>query len=712
MIFRQEWVGYLRENPVDRFKAKVPGCIQSDYAAAHGYGDVNYGLNFQQYKWMEDQYWVYETKLHYELKKGERAFFVTQGIDYEYDIILNDKKVINHEGMFSSVEVDITDFLTADNVLRVVIYPMPKYNNGTDVEDRCQAVDSCKPAVGYGWDWHPRLLSSGIWCDTYIETRTAEYIRDCEVFYELEKDLAAAYVHFHIDCDGAVQIKLSAPDGTVIYEGAQRDIVVQDPKLWWCNGQGEQSLYEYQVSSATNQVFGKVGFRRIRLVMNEGTWEEPAHFPKTRSAVPITIELNGRPIFAKGSNWVNPEIFNGEITSKRYGELLQLAKDANMNILRVWGGAIVNKESFFDLCDELGIMVWQEFPLACNDYAATPHYLKILEQEAVAIIKRIRRHACHVLWCGGNELFNNWSRMTDQSLALRLLNKLCYENDRDKPFMATSPLCGMSHGAYTFYCEEEGKDVFELFGSSHNTAYCEFGVPSVPDVEYIKTFIPENEIEDWENSACIEAHHGKKAWQESSWICKEILERYFGKVTTLEQAAEYSQKLQCAGYKAIFETARRQKPYCSMAINWCYCEPWKTVANNSLISYPAKLKPAYYAVQTSLQDVVASANIEKFMWKEGEMFAAELWLLNDSPYTVEDTIDAYIVIGDKEHFVMRWQTGMVVANTNKRGNILQFSLNDVGDEIFYLRLVSENGYDNTYMLKAYSKKKVIKTLNI
>ena len=133
MIFRQEWIGYVRENPNDKFKVNVPGCIQSDYAAAHEYGDVNYGMNFRQYKWMEDLYWVYETKLQYEQRKSERVFFVTKGIDYEYDIVLNGKKILNHEGMFSSVEIDITDCLTEDNLLQVIIYPMPKYNNGTGV---------------------------------------------------------------------------------------------------------------------------------------------------------------------------------------------------------------------------------------------------------------------------------------------------------------------------------------------------------------------------------------------------------------------------------------------------------------------------------------------------------------------------------------------------------------------------------------------------
>ena len=710
MIFEQNWVGYIKNEPQDKFKVKVPGCIQSDYAAAHGYGDVNYGLNFKKYRWMEDLYWVYETYLQFDQKNGERVFFVTKGIDYEYDVILNGKKLLTHEGMFSPVEVDITDFLTDDNLLQIVIYPMPKYS-GAATDDRNQAVDSCKPAVGYEWDWHPRLLTSGIWCDTYIETRTEDYIHDCEVFYTLEDDFSAAYVNFDIDCNSVVKIKLFAPNGEKIYEGSERSITVQSPELWWCSGQGEQALYSYQVCSKTHTVVGKVGFRSIRLVMNVGTWDEPLCFPKTRSAAPITIELNGRCIFAKGSNWVNAEIFNGEVTTERYRELLQLAKDANMNILRVWGGAIVNKDSFFDICDELGIMVWQEFPLACNNYIATPHYLKVLEQEATAIIKRVRRHGCHVLWCGGNELFNSWSGMTDQSLALRLLNKLCFENDRDKPFMAASPLFGMSHGSYTFYCETEDKDVFELFNSAHSTAYCEFGISSVADMEYIKTFIPEEEIKDWENSVCIEAHHGRKAWQESSWICKDVLERYFGEVTTLEQAVEYSQKLQCVGYKAIFEAARRQKPYCSMAINWCYCEPWKTVANNSLISYPARPKPAYYAVQTSLKNVLASANIKKFMWTKGEIFQAELWLLNDSVHEVEDTIDAYIVVDGEEHFVMRWNTGKVAANTNKRGNILQFPLSGVTEDLLYLKLVSAKGNDNEYMLKMTSKKKNLRRFN-
>ena len=139
------------------------------------------------------------------------------------------------------------------------------------------------------------------------------------------------------------------------------------------------------------------------------------------SVAPAQIELNGRKIFAKGSNWVNPEIFPGTITEKRYEELLSLALQAHFNMLRSWGGGIINKDAFFELCDRMGILVWQEFPLACNCYPDTSRYLKVLEQEATSIIRRLRKHACLAIWCGGNELFNNWSGMTSQSLPLRLL---------------------------------------------------------------------------------------------------------------------------------------------------------------------------------------------------------------------------------------------------------------------------------------------------
>lgn len=223
------------------------------------------------------------------------------------------------------------------------------------------------------------------------------------------------------------------------------------------------------------------------------------------------MTLNNVPVFCKGSNWVNPEVFPGTIRKETYQPLLQLAKDAHMNLLRVWGGGIVNKDSFFDLCDEMGLMVWQEFPLACNQYRGTKSYLAVLEQEARAVIRRLRGRASLALWCGGNELFNSWSKMTDQSAALRLLNKVCYELDPQRPFLATSPLMGMAHGCYLFRYPD-GREVYQAMAEAHYTAYTEFGVPSLSNLDCcLKISEKDNLFPLLENELTI-SHHAFRSW--------------------------------------------------------------------------------------------------------------------------------------------------------------------------------------------------------
>ncbi len=141
----------------------------------------------------------------------------------------------------------------------------------------------------------------------------------------------------------------------------------------------ESDPYTWIMESEHDKKSGKIGFRRGRLLMNEGSWEEPSFFPKSRSDAPATFELNGRKIFLKGSNYVTPDIFTGRVTKEKYRQQIELAKDAHMNVFRCWGGCGCQKDEFYDLCDELGIMVWVEFPLACNLYAETDDYLKRLK---------------------------------------------------------------------------------------------------------------------------------------------------------------------------------------------------------------------------------------------------------------------------------------------------------------------------------------------
>lgn len=708
MIYLQNWQGARIHEGItsEWFPVTVPGNIQEAYGAAMGFPDVNFGDNCKLYEALEDDGWLYRAQISCDVEPGQRVFFVTKGIEYEYEVRLGGKRLAYHEGMFSPLELDITEELENSRTLEIYIYPHPK-REGADV-CRDQADQSCKPAVEYNWDWHPRLLVSGLWNDTYIETRGSGFLSRCEVTYELDADLKGALVTFELDGDGEIQ--LFDPQGKQIYCGTDKQVRLENVQLWWCAGQGEPNLYSWQVTGSANTVSGKVGFRRVKLVMNGGAWDHPFEFPKSRSTPPITIELNGRRIFAKGSNWVNPELFTGKLCREIYATYLKLVKEANMNILRCWGGAVINKDAFYELCDELGILVWQEFPLACNNYKGTQKYLKVLEQEATAIIKRLRRHPCLALWCGGNELFNNWSKMTDQSFALRLLNKLCYELDWNTPFIPTAPVMGMGHGHYAFLDLPSGQTVFEMFRQSQCTAYSEFGVPSIADMEILKEVIPVEILHTPMAGSPWETHKGYGSWNqagEDSWLCMYAMDLIFGKQESMEAYVDKSNWLQCEGLKCIFEEGRRQKPHCSMTLNWCFNEPWNNVAGPVIVAWPCRPKPAYYAVKEALRPVMPSAQIPHFSWTSGSLFTAELWMLNDSPEAVSDTLKVYLETNGEKQHILDWNTGEVAANENKRGHVIQAILPETKQQQdFFLTLESAHGTSRYRLLLQPMEEKV------
>ena len=707
MKFEQKWyAGVKKENGCQEyFPATVPGNVQRDYAAHIGIlEDIMFGDNVTKLEETEGWTWEYSTTLDFDADSDQKVFFVAEGIDYIFDIILDGALLHSQEGMYTKVELDVTKIAHKGSKLKIIIYPHPILE-GSIKRDRSEASGSCKPPACYGWDWNPRLLISGMWLPAFIEVRNNDFIRNFEVKYKLDVETLHADVNFEIDCDSNPLITFTDPDGNVVYKGYDTEISLDNVRLWWCNGQGEPELYTLKAETHGDSKTGKVGFRTVKLVRNQGDDIDTKHFPKGPYLAPITIELNGRRIFAKGTNYVGCDIFNANTPPVRNEMLVRWAREANMNIIRVWGGSGLAKPEFYDYCDENGIMVWQEFMLACNNYKGTPHYLEVLEREAKSIILSLRHHPCLVFWCGGNELFNAWSGMDDQSLALRLLNKLCYEYDKERPFLMTSPVRGMSHGGYSFR-EPDGKEVFEVFSKSLHTAHTEFGQPSIAPVEQLKKIIPENELFPIEPTDSWVYHHGFKAWRDQSWCHLDIIEHYFGKQDSLGKYVELSQWLQDEGYKAAFEESRRQWPRCSMAINWCYNEPWLTAANNSLISYPDIKKPAYYAVKNALRSSMPTAKIPKFKWKNGEKIGFELWYLNDSNETVSDTVKVSVVIGDKIEELLTWETGNVGSGVNKQGPTAYYTLPPVENvDRFIIKLTSTTGLsDNEYKLAYYCVK--------
>ena len=709
------------DQPNQWYSSTVPGAVQLDVMSGEKYKQPWwYDNNVQQFEWMEDVWFTYRTTFKLpEFKKGERLYFFSKGIDYQFKIILNNQTLLEQEGMFTYVNVDLTDALQDTNELKVTLYPVPKlgFDDPTDNPDsyRRNARESVKPAVSYRWDWHPRCITRGIWDETYLIVRQQERLDNLFVSYTLNEEMTKAFIK--VDISGirisgkTYQWTLKDPTGKVVvnkkgqlqYDHSFLETELMSPMLWWPNGYGNPNLYssEFVLYDSDGLEFerctSRTGFRRIQLIANEKAWDSEWIFPATSSLPPSCIEVNGRRIFAKGSNWVHPEVFIGNITPERYLEQLVLAKDAHFNLLRVWGGGIVNKESFYDLCDELGLLVWQEFPLACNVYPNKLSYLKVLEQEAISIVERLRKHTCIALWSGGNELY--WAGMTEQSLPFRLLNSICYRLDPQTPFINTSPFYGVGHGHYLFYDNQIDREVFQWMAEARRTAYTEFAVPGMSNLDIIKSFIPSADLYPPKEGTAWSVHHGIGAWRKTSWIEIETIHKYFGETKSLEELIEYSQLLQGEGLKFIYEEARRQKPYCSMAINWCFQEPWPTAANNSLINWPNQPKPAYYEVVNSLRPVLASVRASKFEWREGENFSFDLFLLNDTYEQVDKANIKVTLQHDGEEIeLFTWSCPGTEPFKNLQGPSFYFQIPPMKSKLFTIHTQVENHpeYDSVY----------------
>ena len=205
-------------------------------------------------------------------------------------------------------------------------------------------------------------------------------------------------------------------------------------------------------------------------------------------------------------------------------------------------------------------------------------------------------------------------------------------------------------------------------------------------------------------------HHGFAAWAPQllpdAWAGMSQTEHFFGPQASIDDFVYYQRLMQAEGYKAIFEEARRQKPYCSMALNWCYHHPWKVAAGHSLLLYPAVVTPAYHAAADAMRPTLASARICKFAWTTGEIFHAQLWLLNDAPAPAADCISAYLELDGQEQFLLEWQTGTVPENTNQIGPELNITLPSCSGNTFRLVLRSQHGFDSSYTL-CYQRKKSV-----
>lgn len=687
----------------ERIAAHVPGAVQLDYAEALGYPPYYYGTNFRQFFWMEDEYFIYETVISVPAE-GACAKLHLSGLDYRYDILIDGETVCRGEGIFTPVALDVSAYMGREVPLAVILHPIPKQEQYRHLRNRSQAAACCKPASSYSWDWHPRLVPTGIWGEVYVESYAEGAPISIEAAYRLNEDLTQVTVTAEVVTAGQGIVRLSLTDAegceVAVAEGnGTMTLTLDHPALWYPRGYGEQPLYTLSAMGGGKTVSRRIGFRRSKLILTEGSKIFEKSFPKGPIAAPAQIEINGRRIFAKGSNWVNTEIFPCLATKERYDELIALAVDANMNIFRMWGGQYINHDYFYEKCDELGIMIWQEFMLSCNLHPDTDEYLRVLEQEAFSIIRRLRTHPCITFWCGGNELFNSWSGMTLQSHPLRLLDKLCYEHDRFTPFQMTSPMHGVSHGSYVkvVFPDAErragdyshGEEFICAVKRSKSTGYTEFGCNGASPAAYIREYIMDEENYrdcNAENQIWM-AHHAFKAWNESCWLGIPEIHHFFGGYTDVDDLIEKSIYLQDLCYQSMFEEMRRQAPLCAMAINWDFNEPWPCAAGNSLINWPAKPKSCLQNVKAALRPTLLSLEIPRNRWLGGEVMEGCVWVLNDSDTPTEPMeVEVTLCCGEERFALATVMTDAVEPRANGRFGTFTLPITEKIPERFSIEL--------------------------
>jgi beta-mannosidase len=393
--------------------ATVPGCVHADLRRHKAIPDPFWGTNELELQWIEERDWEYCASFQVPagLLAEELVELVADGLDTVAAVHLNGRLVARTENMFIGWRWDVKPLLQAGrneisirfgSAMKYIRTHRPEHDprEFNDPIGRSQVIR--KQQCQFGWDWGPRFVTAGIWRDIRLEAWssnrldgvrvTQKHRKDGSVLLTFEPELARKDAT--VDILGTVSL-----DGRVVAQIENQKSNIENPRLWWPNGHGAQPLYHVELAVTDRQGrylgrwSGRLGLRTLELDRH-----------KDKAGETFQFVVNGRPIFAKGANWIPAHSFVAGLTRADYARDLTSAAQAHMNMIRVWGGGIYESDDFYALCDELGLMVWQDFMFACSIYPADAAFRSSVRAEARHQVRRLRHHACLALWCGNNEI--------------------------------------------------------------------------------------------------------------------------------------------------------------------------------------------------------------------------------------------------------------------------------------------------------------------
>lgn len=653
--FRQAGLG-------DWLPATVPGTVHTDLLDNKKVEDPFYRTNEKKQQWIDKVNWEYRTTFkvtpqQFSYQCGEMVFY---GLDTYADVYLNGQLILSADNMFRTWRVDVKkDLHEGSNELRIYFHsPIVK---GLDLQEKHGvmlpagndqsengglgpngvSVFTRKAGYHYGWDWGPRFVTSGIWRS--IEAEFWNNVKIDHLFIRQphvtakEAELTAE-VNLRAVTTGEATVKvIDRSDDRVVatqqitLSAGQQTVnlpfIIQNPRLWWTNGLGKQNLYNFDVTvEQDGKVLAKgeqtTGIRSLHLIRKKDAKGKGESF---------YFELNGVPVFAKGADYIPSDNFLPRVTKEVYKKTINDVVAANMNMLRVWGGGVFEDDEFYKLCDEKGILIWQDFLFACSMYPGENSFMESVKQEAIDNVVRMRNHPCIALWCGNNEIDTAWQEDTNsgwgwkeqynkeqraqiwadyQKIFHTILPEVIKEYTDGDDYWPSSPMGGpginqhadgKTSGDVHYWGVWHGLNKFEEFETHVGRFMSEYGFQSFPEFESVKKYtVPA----DYNIESEVMAAHQRGSG--GNLLIKKYMGWDYKVPEGFEQFLYMSQVLQARGIKAAMEAHRRAKPYCMGTLYWQLNDCWP-VASWSGIDYYRNWKALHYAAREAYKPVIVSS---------------------------------------------------------------------------------------------------------
>jgi len=625
-----------------RGTAEVPGVIHTDLLAGGLISDPFYADNEDKLQWIGKKEWIYSSSFIPDpgIFEKQHIEIVFEGLDTYAEVYINDSLVLNADNMFRTWRVDIKDLLhEGNNKLRVRFLPPEKTNQEKAAKLAYRLPDdrafTRKSPYQFGWDWGPVFVTCGIWKPVYLQGWDELRIESIHVHHNaIDEDPLPVEVQLRIESgtEGKARVRLFDSGAGLMLESFRIQLrkgshlytvqtILDDPELWWPAGLGEQKMYEWQAEVVGNgsrdEISTRFGVREINLV------QEPDEAGRS-----FYFSVNGLPVFIKGANYVPQDNFLPRVDTARYEALIASVKAANMNMLRVWGGGFYENDIFYKLCDENGILVWQDFMFACNMYPGDDAFVNTVRQEAIDNVIRLSNHPSIALWCGNNEVDEGWHNWGWQKalgyspedsakiwgdylkLFEELLPAVVELYDPGTAYHPSSPMTGWGReeayrqGDVHYWGVWWGEEPFEKYQDKVGRFVSEYGFQGMPPMETIESFgglmkIPASRLPH-PDPRILESH---QKHPRGTKLIHDYMERDFIVPESFDDYVYISQVLQAEGMGKAFYAHRVSQPYCMGTLYWQLNDCWP-VTSWSGLDYHGNWKALHYHVRRAYAPVM------------------------------------------------------------------------------------------------------------